>query len=335
MSRWRTRSDPEGGDPGSGAGDGPVCHDRRASVESHSIKKLEPLYGFTRDVELREASGALADFEAWLELGQAGAGGPDAESLLERIQGYNRDGCVSTLRLRDWLETQRSALEAAFGEPIPRPEPGEGEPTESVAQDGEEVARLVARLTEGVPADEAERTEEQHARWLLTRMLGYHRREDKAPWWEYFRCREDLSDLDRIEDRATLGGLEYEGVVARSSGLMCTGTGSRARSTGSRRHSESARRYARHRDPKRLDSGDRNRKERRWGRSKRCGSCSNGCPMTARWRTACTTCMWPMRSSVVRQRQNRVTRSPMQRSASVCIANGCWVPPGSLDYVLT
>jgi uncharacterized protein len=40
----------------------------RASVESYSIKKLEPFYGFDRDVELRAASSALAHFEAWLQV---------------------------------------------------------------------------------------------------------------------------------------------------------------------------------------------------------------------------------------------------------------------------
>ena len=41
----------------------------RASVESYSLKKLEPLYGFTRDVDLRDAGSSIAVFEQWLELG--------------------------------------------------------------------------------------------------------------------------------------------------------------------------------------------------------------------------------------------------------------------------
>ena len=44
----------------------------RASVESYSIKKLEPFYGFARDVDLTAATG-LVGFEARLESG-AGAG---------------------------------------------------------------------------------------------------------------------------------------------------------------------------------------------------------------------------------------------------------------------
>src|SRR5690606_31091108 len=87
----------------------------RASVESYSIKKLEPFYGFTRDVDLRSASSALANFEAWLALG-----GERDDELLGRIEGYNADDCRSTLRLHDWLETLREELARTTGEPVPR-----------------------------------------------------------------------------------------------------------------------------------------------------------------------------------------------------------------------
>ena len=41
----------------------------RASVESYSIKKLEPLYGFKRVIDLRDAGDSIVQFETWLELG--------------------------------------------------------------------------------------------------------------------------------------------------------------------------------------------------------------------------------------------------------------------------
>ena len=90
----------------------------RASVESYSIKRLEPLYGFSRAVPLREANVALNTFEAALALG----GQREIESLLKTIKGYNQDDCVSTLRLRDWLEALRTEHEARTGQAIPRPE---------------------------------------------------------------------------------------------------------------------------------------------------------------------------------------------------------------------
>jgi len=45
-----------------------VRHGIRASVESYSIKKLEPLYGFARSVPLTDANKALVKVQACLEL---------------------------------------------------------------------------------------------------------------------------------------------------------------------------------------------------------------------------------------------------------------------------
>ena len=91
----------------------------RASVESYSIKRLEPLYGFTREVDLRDAGSSIAAFEEWLELGGDDAAGRDP-TILDRIKRYNRDDCVSNRLLRDWLEGQREPpLPRTWG--LPRP----------------------------------------------------------------------------------------------------------------------------------------------------------------------------------------------------------------------
>ena len=182
----------------------------RASVESYSIKRLEPLYAFSRAVPLREANVALNTFEAALALG----GQRDIESLLKTIKGYNRDDCVSTLRLRDWLEARRTEHEASTGQAIPRPEMRSGKPGLDLAAQLDEVSDVKERLISDLPDDEAEWTEEQRARWLLAQMLEWHRREEKSAWWEYFRLCE-LSDDELQEDKTALGGLEYVGEAGR------------------------------------------------------------------------------------------------------------------------
>ena len=50
---------------------GVVRQGLRASVESYSIKRLEPLYGFERSVPLQAANHALAKVQACLELDAA------------------------------------------------------------------------------------------------------------------------------------------------------------------------------------------------------------------------------------------------------------------------
>ncbi|MFC1660187.1 TM0106 family RecB-like putative nuclease [Gemmatimonadota bacterium] len=181
----------------------------RASVESYSIKKLEPLYGYERRVDLRAASSALANFEAWLELGRKDESG---NALLQEIQGYNRDDCLSTLRLRDWLEECRTDLAGDLGVAVPRPAPPDPDPSERAQEEAEQVRVLFEALTGDVPADPEARTPDQHARWILAHLLSFHRREKKSVWWEYFRCLA-LEGEEYIEDGSTLGGLEYEGVV--------------------------------------------------------------------------------------------------------------------------
>src|ERR1700760_1991495 len=83
----------------------------RAGVESYSIKRLEPLCGYTRQMPLREATEKLIIFEAGLE-GESARG---ATGTQEVVAAYNEDDCRSTLALRDWLEERRAELASRLG----------------------------------------------------------------------------------------------------------------------------------------------------------------------------------------------------------------------------
>ena len=75
-------------------------------------------------------------------------------AILDAIAAYNRDDCVSTWGLRDWLEERR--IEAAPLYPdggVPRPEPVDPEPTEELAVAQAETRAREDALREGVPAD--------------------------------------------------------------------------------------------------------------------------------------------------------------------------------------
>ena len=181
----------------------------RAWVESYSIKKLEPLYEYTRDVKLIDANFAPQTFQAVLAFGP---GEEKLDDILKAIEGYNRDDCVSALRLRDWLERLRKELEEQVGELLPRPEPKETAPSENLTEYLQRVRAVEERLTALLPEDKETWTEAQKATALLADLLEWHRREDKSTHWEYFnRC--DFSDEEFVTDRATLGGLVYIGEV--------------------------------------------------------------------------------------------------------------------------
>ncbi|HVL53591.1 MAG TPA: TM0106 family RecB-like putative nuclease, partial [Vitreimonas sp.] len=179
----------------------------RASVESYSIKRLEPLYGFVREVDLRDAGSSIVAFEEWLELGE---GDRPAADHLERIERYNQDDVVSTARLRDWLETLRDELEAKTGQPVPRPALRRSELPADVTAAQAEVEAVAAQLAD-VPVDEADRTSEQHARWLLGQLLGWHRREDKSMWWTFFHHMLEVPAEDLADENEPIGGLEPVG----------------------------------------------------------------------------------------------------------------------------
>ncbi len=179
-------------------------HSIRASVESYSIKKLEPLYDFNRTVPLEEAGRVLARTQARLEMADS-AGIPEPDKAA--IQGYNRDDCASTEALRNWLEALRVIL-IKMGSSIDRPQVKTAEISPDLDEWQKKVAALVLRLIHGIPDDVAERSVEQQARWLLAFMLDWHGREKKAVWWEYFRLR-DLSAEDLLHERAGLAELTF------------------------------------------------------------------------------------------------------------------------------
>ncbi|MCB0637344.1 MAG: TM0106 family RecB-like putative nuclease [Lewinella sp.] len=180
----------------------------RASVESYSLKKLEPFFEFQRQVSLHEANVALTKLSAGLELNDIPSITDDTKDIVRR---YNADDCFSTALLRDWLESLRGGL-VSGGMAVPRPAPGQEGPSEELDEQSQRVQELIARLTHDVPVDINERSPEQQARWILAYLLEWHRREDKAVWWEYFRLSALIPD-ELVSEKSALAYLTLVGQV--------------------------------------------------------------------------------------------------------------------------
>jgi predicted RecB family nuclease len=178
----------------------------QAGVESYSIKRLEPLCGYVRQVDLRAATASLIEFEAALEDGTAA----DDAGRQRVVAGYNEDDCRATLALRDWLEDRRLDLAERTREQLPRPVVVE--PVR--APEDPEVTRIRSALLDGVSASSW--TDEERARVLLAELLDWHRREDKPAWWRYFYVR-GLSPAELIGEPDALGGLAGGEIVNRVS----------------------------------------------------------------------------------------------------------------------
>lgn len=178
-----------------------------ASVEGYSIKDLEPFFGYEREQDLREASASRRVVESAVADGSLRT--DDRHCRI--VEGYNREDCESTLRLRDWLETLRAEV-VEGGQDIPRPELADGTASEDVSDLDQELQDLRDRLLVDLPVDRADRTDEEQARFALAHMMEFHRREDKASWWDYFRlC--GLPEDELLDERRAVGGLEFVGVV--------------------------------------------------------------------------------------------------------------------------
>jgi predicted RecB family nuclease len=186
-----------------------VRHGLLAGIEHYTLKQLEQLHGFTRKGDLREASRAMATYGLWLDAHDPRV---DVAHLESVIQAYNEDDCLSTWRLRDWLEARRVDFEKIVQRPLTRPGGSDKAPSEDTAQKNADTAKLVDRLLAGLPDDSSADDDHQRSRRLLAGLLEWHWREAKSGWWEYFRALE-LPAEDRLDDRTVLDGLVYQGEV--------------------------------------------------------------------------------------------------------------------------
>jgi predicted RecB family nuclease len=183
----------------------------RASVESYSIKLIEKFYMPDREGPVTSAGFSVVEYERWMET--------DDPAVLAALEAYNRDDCVSTWRLRGWLEERRVEAAPLYGgAPPPRPELRSGDAPENLARAQQQTREREEALRAGVPADRAFRSQEQQGRWLLAGLLDWYRREAKPAWWMWYQL-QDAPMEDLVASSDALGDLRFEselGVVARS-----------------------------------------------------------------------------------------------------------------------
>jgi predicted RecB family nuclease len=168
------------------------------SQPSYSIKKVEAFYMEERETSVTDGGDSVIEFERWLE------GGGKDETILVAIAEYNRDDCVSTLRLRDWLLKLRDEAGLADWFAPELKERGE----RALAQQEENEA-LMRKLLDGLPEDPAQDDASEGARRLISDLVEYHHREDRPVWWAFIdRMGADPEAL--LEDAEAISGLERD-----------------------------------------------------------------------------------------------------------------------------
>ena len=156
----------------------------RAGVPSYSLKDVEALFDFVRSGPVRSGTQAILHYERWLHQRD--------EPLLDEIAAYNREDCLATLGLLEWLHRIRPS-------DLPWPDPPEAQPLSPEATEALDArGRLRQALVEGA--------EPGSPRWLAGELLEYHRREARPAWWSYFdRLRKSPDEL--LEDTEAIAYL--------------------------------------------------------------------------------------------------------------------------------
>jgi uncharacterized protein len=172
----------------------------RGSVESYSLKQVEKAYMPVREGPVTEAGFSVVEFERWLR--------ERDPAILASIADYNRDDCVSTFRLRDWLEDwRRRAMTRWPDRDWSRPTVADGAPNDDLGDWLAHIAALEATLTRLADA-EPDATRGDGLR-LLAGLLDWHRREEKSQWWRWFELKDDLTVEELVGERDALGGLSF------------------------------------------------------------------------------------------------------------------------------
>ena len=170
-------------------------------MERYSLKDLEKFHGFLREADLRALSPHKIALERFIQEGREEEIPAEAK---EMVRQYNEDDCRSTEALQKWLEKIRP-------KGVPRnPEPKEKIPTTEQLQAIAEAKAQYDALMKGIPEDPKDRSEDQHARYLLAGFLGWYKREENVGWWESFRLL-SCSDDELLDETVALSGLRYAG----------------------------------------------------------------------------------------------------------------------------
>lgn len=180
-------------------------HAIRASTESYSLKDLEKIYWGERAGDVTNAGDSIVEYERWRELGD--------QQILDEIQSYNEQDCVSTKLLRDWLVGMRPGPAAsAPGQEAVDPK------AQAKADEREQVETQRQRLAERMRAQTGI---EPEIRELLAELLWFHQRSQKPQWWALFD-RQTWTDEELLEDPESLGQLTLVDVGAEARSNLAT-----------------------------------------------------------------------------------------------------------------
>ncbi|MCA9087260.1 MAG: TM0106 family RecB-like putative nuclease [Planctomycetaceae bacterium] len=172
----------------------------------YSLKSIEKIYTGPRDGNVKTAGASMVYYAQWLASGESGDWRDS--KILKEIRDYNEVDCISTWQAARWLWQLQEQHGVQYR---PRKKAtDEEEQTPTPNETANRRTELARRLHQQIPTDPGERAKDSE-RWRIQEMLadlvGYHRREAKPVWWAFFD-RQEMSEVELIEELNCLGGLQ-------------------------------------------------------------------------------------------------------------------------------
>jgi uncharacterized protein len=181
----------------------------RVSEPSYSIKNLEVFYMTKREGDVTSAGASVVFYEKWRQTKD--------DDLLRKIRDYNKDDCISTQLLHQWLLQLRPDLPE--WQPEVGAQDGQSEKSDKVKAHEMRLAAYEVRLLAGFSPDAPDLTADQHLRVLIFQLLDFYRRTAKPAWWALF-ARRDMTLDELVDDSECIAGMRLI-----STSLSATGRG--------------------------------------------------------------------------------------------------------------
>ncbi len=170
-------------------------------TESYSLKDIERLYRGRREGTVTAAGGSMVAYQNWIDSGEPGDW--RASPRLAAIRDYNRDDCVSTWELAEWLRKRQTEAGIPWA-PIKAAD-AQKPPSDKELERRARVEPLEQELLRR--AETATDPESGRVTVLLAHLLQFHRREARPVWWELFD-RAARPDDELVHDHRCLVGME-------------------------------------------------------------------------------------------------------------------------------
>ena len=158
------------------------------SEKSYSLKNIEKFYEFKREGDVQKGDVSQEYYSEWVET--------QDKHFLDEIESYNKQDCISTFKLHEWLIENKPAESSWF---IPQKQENEME-----LRDWEvEMLAYQKKVQKS-------KFKNPEMKKLMSDIIGFYNREDKPSWREFFE-RKDKSDEELIEDPECIGSMILTG----------------------------------------------------------------------------------------------------------------------------